>query len=175
MIVAMSVFAWLAWQSHKEGGSGRTANAQPVLTGNIPEERYQLLARFVPPAYQPTPGAARSKEFQQAIARYAKGDDAAAIPGLRASSEAQPDFVEGRFYLGVCLLLTDQPAPGIEELRQVIAAGNTPFLERARFYLAKALIGQHDISGAQQQLESVVATHGDLEKQAQVLLRQIGE
>lgn len=175
MIVAMSVFAWLAWESHKEGGAGRTANAQPTVTGPIPEERYQLLARFVPPPYRPTSGVARSQEFQQVIARYMKGDDAGAIPGLRAAAEAQQDSVEARFYLGICLLLTDQPAAGIKELRTVVTADKTPYLEGARFYLAKALIGQHDLSGAREQLDAVIAMHGDMEKQAEVLLRQIGD
>jgi TolA-binding protein len=174
MAVAVGVFMWLASESRKEAGLGRTANARPSVAGHVPEERYELLARFVPPDYQPDPNAAQPREFQEAIQHYLKGDDRGALPGLRATVEAHPDSVEARFYYGICLLLTNDRAGGIEQLRRVVAAGSTPYLERARYYLAKALIGQRDIPAARQQLESVIAMHGELERQAQFLLSQIG-
>ncbi len=173
MAVAVGVFMWLASESRKEAGLGRTANARPSITGHVPEERYELLARFVPPDYQSKSGTAEPPEFQQAIGRYLKGDDAGAIPGLRATVQATPDSVEARFYLGICLLLTNDRAGGLEQLRRVVAAGNTPYLERARYYLAKALIGQRDIPAASQELEAVIVMHGELERAAQVLLSQI--
>ena len=58
-------------------------------------------------------------------------------------------------------------------MRAVISAPASPYLEPARFYLAKALLGEGDRSSARQQLEALVAMHGDLEKQAQVLFSQI--
>ncbi len=173
LCVAVGVFAWLASESRKEAGAGGTANARPVLTGHVSEERYELLARFVPPSYQPSPGTAEPREFPQAIQLYLKGDDAGAIRGFRAVVQVHPDAVEARFYLGICLLLTNDRAAGREQLLSVIDAGSTPYLERARFYLAKALIGQRDIAGASQLLKSVIAMHGEMEKQSQVLLRQI--
>jgi len=173
LCVAVGVFAWLASESRKEAGEGRTANARPSITGHISEERYELLARFVPPSYQASPAVAEPRDFQQAIQHYLKGDDAGAVPGLRAAIQAHPDSVEARFYLGICLLLTNDRTGGGEQLRSVVGAGDTPYLERAHFYLAKALIGQRDIQGASQQLKNVVAMHGELEKQAQVLLSQI--
>src|SRR5579884_1119021 len=138
MLVAVGVFAWLASDSRRQAGLGRTASARPSITGHIPEERYQLLARFVPPAYQAAAGVAAPPEFQQAMKLYVRGDDAGAVPGLREAIQAHPDLIEPRFYLGVCLLLTSDRKSGIEDLRKVVAAGNTPYLERARFYLAKA-------------------------------------
>ena len=173
LCVAVGVFAWLASESRKEAGEGRTANARPSITGHIPEERYQLLARFVPPSYQASPRVAEPGDFQQAIQHYLKGDDAGAVAGLRTAIQAHPDSVEARFYLGICLLLTNDRTGGVEQLRSVVGAGDTPYLERAHFYLAKALIGQRDIQGASEQLKNVIAMHGELEKQAQVLLRQI--
>jgi TolA-binding protein len=177
MAIAVGVFMWLASESRKEAGLGRTANALPGITGHIPEERYELLARFVPPGYQPTRGILESRYFQQAMERYLKGDDAGAIPGFRKTVQIYPrdsDSVEARFYLAICLLLTNDRREGIDQLGRVVAAGNTPYLERARFYLAKALIGQRDIPGARQQLEAGIAMHGELERQAQFLLSQIG-
>jgi len=173
MIIAVSVFAWLASQSRKQAGLGRTANSPASFTGSIPEERYQLLSRFVPPAYQPGAGVDESREFRQAMERYAKGDDEGARAGLEAAAKVQPDSIEVRFYLGVCYLLANNRPAGIQELRSVIAVGDTPYLERSRFYSAKALIGEHDIAGARQQLDAVVAMRGDFQKQAQVLLTQV--
>ena len=88
MLVAMGVFAWVASESRKEAGEGRTANARPIVGGHIPEERYELLARFVPPEYEPGQGVVPPREFQQAMERYRKGDDAGAIAGLRASGKS---------------------------------------------------------------------------------------
>jgi predicted Zn-dependent protease len=173
MAIAVGVFVWVASESRKEAGVGRTANARPSITGRIPEERYELLARFVPPAYQPGTGVAESQEFKRAMEHYLKGDDAGALARLRAVANARPDSVEVRFYLGICLLLNNDRSAGLQELRSVVAAGDTPYLERSRFYLAKALIGAHDIAQAERQLESVIAMHGEFEKQAQVLLSQI--
>jgi len=173
LAIAVGVFTWVASESRKEAGLGRTANARPTIMGHIPEERYELLARFVPPAYEPGKGVAQSPEFERAMEHYLRGDDAAALAGLRAVAKAQPDSVEVRFYLGICSLLNNDRASGLQELRSVVAAGDTLYLERSRFYLAKALIGEHDIVQAQQQLESVIAMHGEFQKQAQVLLSQI--
>jgi TolA-binding protein len=75
--------------------------------------------------------------------------------------------------LGISLLLTGDRISGIEELRGVTDSGDSAYLERARFYLAKGLIAEHDIHRAQEQLENLIAQHGDLEKQAVALLGQI--
>ena len=173
--LAVGVFAWLAVQSHREAGLGRTANASPAPVREIPAERIELLARFEPPEYEA--GAAgsteESREFRAAMEHYRERDYAAAIPGLRAANQAPSQSVETRFYLAICLLLTNDRPAGIQELQAVIAAGDTSYLELARFYLAKALLGNRNITGAEQQLRSVVEMHGKLEKQAQVLRAQI--
>ena len=173
LAIAVGVFIWVASESRKQAGLGRTANARPSITGRIPEERYELLSRFVPPAYQPGTGVGESQEFKHAMEHYVKGDDRGALAGLRAVDKALPNDTEVRFYLGICYLLTNDRQSGLQALRGVVAAGDTPYLERSRFYLAKALIGAHDIAGAEQQLENAIAMHGEFEKQAQVLLAQI--
>jgi hypothetical protein len=171
MLVAMGVFAWLAWTSREEPGVGRVAGTRPVAASSLPDEEYPLLAAFDAPAYVPQPGA--PKTFQSAMARYAKQDYAGAATDLRAVSEAQPDFAAARFYLGISLLLAGNRIAGIQELDALTTAGDSPYLERARFYLAKGLIAEHDIHRAQQQLEQLIEQHGRLEKQATVLLGQI--
>ncbi len=172
LLVAVSVFAWLAWTSYKEPGVGRVAGARPPSTASqIPDERYELLATFEAPAYTAEPGA--PKTFQAAMERYAKQDYAGAASALRGVTNAQPEFAAARFYLGISLLLAGDHIAGIQELRALTTAGDNPYRERARFYLAKGLIAEHDVPRAQQQLEALIAQHGDLEKQAAVLLAQI--
>jgi hypothetical protein len=172
MLVAMGVFGWLAWTSRQEPGVGRVAGARAQApASSIPEERYELLAAFRAPEYLPQTNA--PKDFAKVMRRYANQDFAGAIPELRAAASTTPSFIAARFYLGICLLLTGDRISGIQELRAVTDMGDSPYLEQARFYLAKGLIAEHDIARAQTQLESLIALHGDLEKQAAVLLAQI--
>ncbi len=172
LLVAVSVFAWLAWTSYQEPGVGRVAGARPPSAASqIPDERYELLATFTAPAYTAEPGA--PKAFQAAMAHYTKQDYAGAATALRAVTNTQPDFAAARFYLGISLLLSGDHIAGIQELRALTIGGDNPYCERSRFYLAKGLIAEHDMNRAQQQLEALIAQHGDLEKQAAVLLAQI--
>lgn len=171
MAIAVGVFMWLASESRREAGLGRTANAPPQSTRKIPAERIELLARFDPPPYEPA--AEDSRQFRMAMQRYQQRDYAGAILLLRVAADAQPESAGSRFYLAICELLTNDRTSGVAELRNVIADGNTPYLERARFYLAKGLLASGDIRGADTQLRIVVEMHEALEKQAQVMLAQI--
>ena len=105
--------------------------------------------------------------------RYSNTDYSGAIAGLQAAASAHPDFIEARLYLGICYLSTNNRPSGITELRAVVAAGGTPYLEQARFYLAKGLLGIGDAAGARQQLDPLIAMHGDLAQQAEALLAKI--
>jgi hypothetical protein len=172
MLIAMGVFGWLAWTSRQEPGIGRVAGARAqVPAGPIPDERFELLATFRAPEYMPVSRA--PKDFQKAMQHYANQDFAGTIPGLRAAAATAPSFIAARFYLGICLLLARDRISGIQELRAVTEAGDTPYLEQARFYLAKGLIAEQDIPRAETQLKNLIALHGDLEKQATALLAQI--
>src|SRR5260370_18489909 len=170
MTFAIGVFAWLAVESRQDAGV-----FQSPQTGPIPVERFQLLAQFEPPLYSPDArrDPPHTRQFQGSMEHYVKRDFASAIPGLRASITAQADGPEARFYLGICSLLTGDRAAGVQNLELVIAAGDTPYLESARYYLAKGLLGKGDVPGARGQLEKVIAMHGDLEKRSQSLLTQI--
>ena len=172
MTIAVVVFAWLASESRKEAGEGRTASAQPAKSQAISAERLQLLSQFNPPPYS-SAGLREPPGFAKAMARYSAGDYAGAIPGLRAFSSTRPEFVPARFFLGICLLRTNDRKRAIEELHAVAAAPPSPYVEKARFYLAKAYLADADRSAAQQQLDVVIALQGDLEPQARILLAQI--
>lgn len=157
MVIALGVLFWQAKQSRRDQGAKTIT--RPT---EIPAERYQLLAHFEPP---PPSTAA---QLQAAMNRYRQRDYAGAINILRAQNSP-----EAHFYLGICDLLTNKQDASLRELRSVIAAGDNPYLEQARFYLAKGLLGSGDVSAAQHELEAVVAMHRGLEKPAQALLAQI--
>jgi predicted Zn-dependent protease len=171
--IAVGVFAWLAVQSRNEAGLGRTANSPPAAMRHIPLEQLALLARFEPPEYDAADNADDSREFRAAMEHYRHSDYAGAVAGLRAVVQAHPDSVEARFYLAICLLLTNDRPGGIQLLKDVTASGNTPYLESARFYLAKALLSEGNLAGADLQLRIIIEMHGKLENQAQVLHAQI--
>ncbi|HEX6896395.1 MAG TPA: hypothetical protein VF146_14050 [Bryobacteraceae bacterium] len=173
MTIAVMVFAWLASESRKEAGEGRTAKSQPVRSGPIPAERLQLLAQFDAPPYAVDPSAKEPVLFVQAMQKYSAGDYPRAIAGLRAVATAQPNFAPAHFYLGICLVLSHDRPAGLQELNAATRAKGSPYVEQARFYLAKTLLGQGDRSGAQQQLDRVIAMQGSLEPQARILLGQI--
>lgn len=173
-LIAMGVFGWLAWTSRKEPGVGRVAGALPVTAApasSLADEDYERLAEFTAPVY--VKAAHASKPFQSAIALYNNQKYRDAAADLRVIAQAQPDFAAARFYLGISLLLAGERIAGIQELQDLTDSGDSPYLERGRFYLAKALIGEHDLRRAQEQLEDVVAQHGALQKQASALLEQI--
>lgn len=170
LLLAAGVFGWLVWTSKDEPGVGHVAGARPVRVDPLSDDDYALLAQFQAPAYTPAPGA--PKAFGAAMALYQKQDYPDAASALHAVTEAHPQFVPAKFYLGISLVLSGSHISGIQELRDLTAAG-TPYQERARFYLAKALIGEHDARRAQEQLQALIAQHGPLEKDAATLLAKI--
>jgi len=139
----------------------------------LPPDQIALLARFEPPEYEAAANSDSLPEFRAAMDQYRKRDYAGAAARLRAAVEAHPQSVEARFYLGICLLLTADRPGGIQLLKDVTASGDTPYLESARFYLAKALVGEGNLPAADLQLRVIVEMHGNLEQQAQRLHAQI--
>jgi hypothetical protein len=173
LLVAVGVFGWLAWTSKEEPGVGHVAGPVPasLATISLPDEEYSLLAEFKAPGYVPQRRAPPA--FPSAMKLYEKENYAAAASALRAVAAAQPDFVPARFYLGISRLLAGDRIAGIEELRAITESGASPYLDRARFYLAKGLIAEHDLKRAEQQLQSLIDEHGGLAAQAAALLARI--
>lgn len=164
MLIATGIFTWQALDSRREPGTRVVAGAPPREHIKSSPERYRLLARFEAPPVPDYPQA-DPKAFQL----YSRHDYAAAIRRFRS----QPGSMEARFYAAACDILLGNSELGIAELRGIIAAGNTAYLEPARFYLAKALLARGDIGGAREELTQTISLHGDMEKQAQVLLAEL--
>lgn len=135
------------------------------------------LALVLPPGY--TPAILRGVEddatrrFREAMQRYVQGDYAGAATGLRAAAAFNADAPDIAFFLGISFLLTGETAAAIEQLRRTIALGESPYLEEARFYLAKAYLRQGDLQAAESELGNTVELRGDREKEARELLQKV--
>ncbi len=135
------------------------------------------LARFDPPTY--TPAVLRGaqdepmRKFRVAMKHYQQGNYARAITGLRAAAKLNPKDAGALFFLGVSYLLSGQTDEGIAVLQQSVALGETPYLEDAHHYLAKAFLRKGDLEAARRELEEVVRLEGDREDEARRLLQQL--
>jgi hypothetical protein len=127
------------------------------------------LAQFEPPPWNPVllrgNETAGHAEFVKAMTLYTAHN----YPGC-GEALSVIESAEARYYGGICFLLAGQAEAGASALAQAIAKGDTPYLEEARFYLAKAMLARKDAAGARDELRRVVAMHGDLERQANDLL-----
>ena len=135
------------------------------------------LARFDPPTY--TPAVLRGaqdeamRKFRAAMKHYRQGEYARAVTGLREAAKLNPKDAGALFFLGVSYLLSGQTDDGIAALRQSVALGDTPYLEDAHYYLAKAFLHKNDLAGAEAELQKTVQLKGDLESKAQELAQAI--
>jgi tetratricopeptide (TPR) repeat protein len=155
-------------------GLGVWMRLQPV-SGPRPE--LAALAAIEPPAYAPVrlrgseDDAAR--RFREAMELYAAGDWNGALPGLRAAAALDPEAPHLAFYLGACALLAGETDEAITELERTAALGDTPFLEEALFYLAKAHLRADDVTAARGALVKVILLNGDRAQEAQSLIDRL--
>jgi len=114
------------------------------------------LARFDPPNYTQSVFRGNQdkamREFRLAMKRYQQSDYTNAITGLHAAVKLNPKDPGPLFFLGVSHLLANQTDHGVAVLQQCIALGDTPYLEEAHYYLAKAFLRKGDALAARQEL-----------------------
>jgi hypothetical protein len=136
-----------------------------------------VLARVDPPIYLPLslrgPRDEAAERFGTAMTRYAEKDYAGAIPDLRAAVGLNPKAPHALFFLAICELLTSHIDPAVEGLQKTIALGESPYLEEAHFYLAKARLRQNRLQDARDELTRTVERRGRLERGARQLLAQL--
>ena len=128
--------------------------------------------RFTPPRLRSGAGEAR-RVFLDAMQWYERGDYAGAVPGLEAAVRADPAYPAAHFFLGVCSLQLDRRADAIRYLREAARLGESPYLEDAHFFLAKALIRDGDVETARGELRTVLALEGDRRDEASRLLAEL--
>ena len=105
--------------------------------------------------------------------QYAKGNYAAAIPGLRAAADLDREDPQIAFFLAICYLLTNQTDLAVAGLRHVAALSDSPYLEEAHFYLAKAMLRQGDVKAARQELKRTIDRRGWHQEDARQILAQL--
>jgi len=157
--------------------SQRPASKSPPSPAAPPVVALSVLARVEPPVY--IPAALRGSrdeatgQFDAAMRRYVGGDYAGAIPGLRAAADLKPDAPQVLFFLAACQLLTGEIDAAAAGFDRTIALGDSPYLEEAHFYLAKARLHQGRVAAARGELQRMIDRHGRMEEEARRLLGQI--
>ena len=128
--------------------------------------------RYTAPQLGSTPPEAQ-RVFREAMDPYSGGNCDDAVAGLRRAVQMDESLIQARFYLAVCELVLGRPESAEDQLHRVVAGGESPHLEDAHFFLAKARIQQGDLDGARQELARVVAMKGARRAEAQRLLAQL--
>ena len=180
--VAAVATAWLGWRlaTGRPGDQATTPSTLAVSPRPVPTSVRGLVewARITPPRFQaPSLRGFRSEspEFEAAMDRYIRSDYAGAIAGLEEAVRRNPDDAAARFFLGACHLLSGRMPAGIMRLEEVVALGESPHLEEARLYLAKALVQQGRLDDAAAELRRVLELRGDFENEAREGLDRIRE
>jgi len=153
-IVLLGLALWLRQpaSSSRETTIARTSpqpppepsQRRPTETTGHSEPSIAQLAQFEPPRYEPTslrgPRDEASQRFSVGMEHYLKADYTDAVEDLRAARQMDPDAAHVSFYLGVSELLLGHTDAATDLLQQTIALGDSPYLEDAHFYLAKAFL-----------------------------------
>jgi TolA-binding protein len=156
----------------------RPPSAPPVAAGAAARSA-TLAALAVVHAPHYTPVVLRgaldeaARHFREAMRLYVTRDYAGAKRELLAAAALDRERPDIAFFLGICALLTDEPAAAIAELRRTIALGESPYLEEAHFYLAKAHMQRDELGDAAAQLEATVRLRGEREQEARELLQKL--
>ena len=111
--------------------------------------------------------------FREAMGPYVAGECGAAMEGLRRSLQLDESLLQARFYLSACEIQSERLSEAESNLQRIIAAGESPYLEDALFFLAKVRIRTGDIAGARQELTRVMSLQGERREEARRLLDQL--
>jgi tetratricopeptide (TPR) repeat protein len=164
-------------QPRSQGQTPETSQPQPPEPTVAPEPSLEQLARVEPPRYEPptlrnVPDEATAR-FLRAMERYGAADYARAVEGLRSAAKLDPDAPHIRFFLGVSHLMLGEDGAAIDRLRATIALGDSPYLEEAHWYLAKAYLRRKDLGAAESELKTLIQLRGRGSDEASRLLTQL--
>ena len=93
--------------------------------------------------------------------------------GYTDTAALAPDAAHIRFFLGISHLMAGQDIAAIAELRATTALGDSPYLEEAHWYLAKALLRQKRLAAAEAELRTLIRLQGTGTTEARTLLAAI--
>ncbi len=92
---------------------------------------------------------------------------------LRSALKYEPSAADVNFYLGVCRILDGHPAESIPALKIAIAAGNSPYLQSAHYYLGKAYVQEMNLEGAEMEFREATGLPGQLSTDAKAMLARV--
>jgi len=151
----------------------RTEN--PVIAGQ--PNRSEELARIEPPRYERMvlrgPGSEAGAAFKRAMREYSGGRWREAAESLEGVAKLDPAAPAPKYYLGICLLASGRAEDGARVLEGLIALGDTPYLEGAHFFLAKAHLAANRVSAARTHFEAAARLRGEWEAEARRCLTRI--
>lgn len=145
-------------------GAGKSAPAETELAS---------LADLRMPGYQQpqlrgeAPADADHLQFSTGMQAYTQGDCNGALEALAKVPAGTADEVPAKLYSGLCLLKERKLDAAQASLANVVAAGDTPALETARYFLAQTQLLRGNVAGARHWLDQTIALHGDYEERAQ--------
>jgi tetratricopeptide (TPR) repeat protein len=180
VVVAVVVLGWWFSPAGRIADSGPPVVLPPAsrpVPGAASDSLLKELARVEAPSYEPIAlrgeADAATQRYQDAMQLYSKGEYAKAIPGLEAAARMNPKNAGAPFFLGICLLLTNENELAIQALERTIALDEASYLEEAHFYLAKARIRSNDLPAAKAELQKTIGLQGNLRDEAQRILREL--
>jgi hypothetical protein len=160
------------WTAAPPPGTPPATGTDIVLPAPPPVRITIDLPPYTPPRLRAVPGEAQ-RVFQDAMTAYVAGNCAGAIPGLERALAIDASLTQARFYLSACELQRGRTRQAADNLQRVIGAGESPYLEDARFLLAQGRILQGDRDGAREELRRVISLNGDRRQQALRLLDEL--
>ena len=187
IVLASAVVLWRSRDvsvAPPEAGANRTVSEIPAPNPTpapqpptTPRPSLQELARVEPAPYEPLTfrsAPAEAASFRRGMERYQQADYRGALVDLRAAQDLAPDAPHVHFFLGVSHLLLGKDTDAVDQLRTTIALGDSPYLEEAHFYLAKAFLRQKNLDAAERQLQELIALGGPSSGEARQLIAQLG-
>jgi tetratricopeptide (TPR) repeat protein len=140
--------------------------------------RVETAPPYVPLTIRGGKAGAATERFQEGMQRYMQHNYSGAIGPLQEAVRMDSTLQPALFYLGISLLMTDQPDEAIAQLSRLTRTEANPYLEESHWYLAKAFLKKRDLVSAQKELEAVVTLNGQHlpeARQALELIRNIAE
>ena len=89
------------------------------------------------------------------------------------AAKSDPTNAAASFFLGICYLIQNRDDDAVAQFKATIALGDSPELEEAHFYLAKALLRRQDLSGALAELRLAEAMHGPRQAEERSLIEKL--
>jgi TolA-binding protein len=111
--------------------------------------------------------------FQAAMRAYAEKRYGDAKALLDDEVRLAPDVPEVNFFLGVCRLVKGKPSSAVQPLRSVLTHKESPYVQSAHFYLAKAYLQLGDLQQAEGELQAAAAMPGQLQAETKSTLTKL--